>query len=328
MMSTVFDGRNALSMKNVEKLYTDSKTADVNFVFIIDDEQFISIPAHKSILAVGSPVFEAMFYGPMKEKDDVKIVDASPEAFKVFLQFFYLGKVQLTSNNIISVTKLCHKYEVADALTFCEKVLQKILTINDIRTYYELAILLDLESKITFCEQQIKQNPEVILKSDDFLKYDRKMLDKILELVSSNCRPSTIVDACIAWAKDVCERNNQQPTPARLRAELDELIGRIPFEKLTKDEFILFNVTYEGLLKEIDFKAIILKTMAINDKIATEKEQLILKNVKLFEEVKTLRRKDWHKKESNYKYGPQTTRVVHNDDGWTTRVVHNNDGWE
>ncbi|XP_031639147.1 BTB/POZ domain-containing protein 6-like [Contarinia nasturtii] len=270
MSARLITGKNNLSMKCGEKLYLDSETADVKFVIQTNAILTIetSVPAHKNILSVGSPVFKAMFYGPMKEKGDVKIVDTSPNGFKEFLQFFYLEKVQLTSHNIISVMKLCHKYEVADGLTFCEKVLQKILTINDMCSAYELARLLDLKSTIIFCKQKIQLNPEGILKSDDFLKCNSTILDKILELVSSiqsnQCSPSTIVDASMAWAKAECVRNELQGTPSNLRAQLNDSFHRIPFSDLSKEQFSQHVSSYKRFFNEDDLKSIMTKKISIS----------------------------------------------------------------
>ncbi|XP_031633825.1 BTB/POZ domain-containing protein 6-like [Contarinia nasturtii] len=268
----VFD--NKLVLNSCKQLYLDTKTADVNFVFKIYSKRTKSVPAHKNILSVGSPVFNAMFYGPMKEKSDVKIVDSSPEAFKEFLQFFYLGKLRLTPNNIIAVTKLCHKYEVPDTLKLCELALQVVLTINDMSTYYELAILLDLESTITFCEQQIMLNPEVILKSDDFLKYDRKMLDKILELVTSKCNASTIVNAYMSWAKTKCVQNGVVATTTNLKNELGLLVGKIPIDQLSSEEFAQFTVSYKDLFDKTDLEAIIVKMMKQKEKTENERKEI------------------------------------------------------
>lgn len=78
-------------------LYLHSDFADIHFVFKTDGET-IRVPAHKNILAIASPVFAAMFFGPMKQSEVVEIVDATDVAFKEFLQFFYRSQVKLTSN--------------------------------------------------------------------------------------------------------------------------------------------------------------------------------------------------------------------------------------
>lgn len=51
----------------LEKMYLDSKTADVYFVF--DSElQPERVPAHESLLSSGSRVFDDMFYAQSRKK--------------------------------------------------------------------------------------------------------------------------------------------------------------------------------------------------------------------------------------------------------------------
>jgi hypothetical protein len=59
--------------------------SDVSFK--VKDEVF---PAHKNILAVRSPVFRAEFYGPMRDEQNLRIVeDMQPTVFKGLLHFIY-----------------------------------------------------------------------------------------------------------------------------------------------------------------------------------------------------------------------------------------------
>jgi speckle-type POZ protein len=55
--------------------------------FKVRDELF---PAHKNILAVRSPVFRVEFYGPMRDEQNLRIVeDMQPTVFKGLLHFIY-----------------------------------------------------------------------------------------------------------------------------------------------------------------------------------------------------------------------------------------------
>lgn len=67
-----------------------NQTSDVHIVqFIFERENGVTkIPANKAVLAASSVVFDAMLFGDLREDGDVPIVDATPEAFKEFLQLF------------------------------------------------------------------------------------------------------------------------------------------------------------------------------------------------------------------------------------------------
>lgn len=108
------------------KLYLNEDFEDVNFLFEIDDE-IQKVPANKNILSVLSPVFYAMFFGPNKDDGDVKIVDASIDTFKEFLQLFYLNKVTITMEKIEDVVRLADKYDVLEHLNASAVLLENKL---------------------------------------------------------------------------------------------------------------------------------------------------------------------------------------------------------
>ncbi|XP_031633721.1 BTB/POZ domain-containing protein 6-A-like, partial [Contarinia nasturtii] len=280
MSTKVFKGNNKLLMRSGERLYLHSKTADMSFVFEIDGDLTEHVPAHKIMLSAGSPVFEAMFFGSIKETGDVQIVDASPAAFREFLQFFYLGSVQLTPENIFTVTNLCHKYEVADGLLLCETGMLKTLSVTDnMCSGYELALLLELQKVIKFCEQKITESLEGVLNSIDFLNCNEVMLKRIVQLVQlSKGSASLIVNGCMAWANNKCQQKNVETTTENLKKEFGSLLVEIPslVAELSKEEFAQFAVSNKGLLSDIDLERIILSLMMRNEKIIKDCEGKML----------------------------------------------------
>lgn len=256
MNGNVFEADNKMACTNCHRLYLDSKTADVKFVFADSGE---SVPALKAILSVTSPVFDAMFYGSLPETGDISIVDATPEAFRQFLQFFYLSKVQLDTDHVFQVANLCKKYEVNDGLTLCETPMRHSLTINNMCTGYATAKLLEMESVIELCEQNIQQNAAEILNSTDWLECNHETMDNILQLVSSKCSASEIVDACMNWAKAKCERENVEQTSVNLKAQLKGIVERMPFVELNWEQFSEHITKYKRFLAEDELEAIILK---------------------------------------------------------------------
>lgn len=250
---------------NCEKLYLDAVTADVKFVFeVVDTAQCIEIQAHKNILSVNSPVFHAMFYGPIKEGNAIRIMDASPSAFTEFLQFFYLNTVRLTSNNIIEVAYLCNKYEVARGLQVCEIPLQESVTddINNICSEYQAVLLLQIDSVIKVCENAIADNAKQVLESSNFLECNHATFQRILKLVASKCAAATIVNAGIAWAKAQCRRNQMILTTNNLKTQLQGSIGLMPFDRLTAEQFSQHIQNYNGLLSCEELQAIVVKTLS------------------------------------------------------------------
>lgn len=67
-------------------LLRSGQWADCNFLVGSEPNQ-VQVKGHKLILAMASPVFEAMFYGGMAERNDpIPILDVQPDAFKALLE--------------------------------------------------------------------------------------------------------------------------------------------------------------------------------------------------------------------------------------------------
>lgn len=126
----------------MKRLFLDEATADVQFIFEITDDNQIAntiekrIPAHKWILAAGSPVFDAMFNGHFIESKtgEAKIVDATPEEFTDFLRFFYFGDVTNAAENVTALKYLAEKYDVPICLSVCEQFLAQKRILEQGRT--------------------------------------------------------------------------------------------------------------------------------------------------------------------------------------------------
>lgn len=260
--STVY--KNFLAGTGCEKLYLDTRTADVFFAFDAKNEDHEQIPAHKSILSAMSPVFDAMLYGPAKENGDINIVDSTPEAFREFLQFFYLTQVELSTENLLEVMNLGKQYMLDDCLTACTKFCEATLTLDNMCWGYELAILFDLDGLMRFCERQISANPNEIFKSNCFLNCDPNLLRHILQLDALECDESMIFDGCIAWAKRACARNGLKSKKAdNLRSQLGDLFYEIRFGEFTHKHFHDRYRLYDGLFTLEEFRDI---TMMITSK--------------------------------------------------------------
>jgi len=73
------------------------------------------IRAHKFILAASSPVFKAMFFGPMKEsKDVIEVKGTSFEAFKRLLEYIYHVDIECKNISIFELYDIVNLAEMHD----------------------------------------------------------------------------------------------------------------------------------------------------------------------------------------------------------------------
>lgn len=187
-------------------LYLNPDLSDVHFLFASDDEDVERVPAHKIFLIAASDDFRVMFNGQWKEKDEVKIVDASVGAFKEFLQFFYTDRVKLTEANINEVFKLAHKYIVTKGLAVCKKFMVNTLTEDNILKQYEVAIQLEQVDLQIALEKVIEINARSILESAEFLKCRKNVVSSILK-ADMLCTEFELFKACMNWVKVAANQN-------------------------------------------------------------------------------------------------------------------------
>lgn len=146
-----------------------TKMADVNFIFEDSvSSTVVKVPAHKDILSASSPVFDAMFNGPLKENGDVQIVDASPAAFEEFPLLFYGRNTKLTMDNIGVVLALIDKYNVTDCFAICAEFLTANVTCDNILWALHLSIKFHLDDLKNALKLKIQKHYALIADQLDF----------------------------------------------------------------------------------------------------------------------------------------------------------------
>ena len=95
--------------------------SDVKFVVRKSDGESESkkvIPAHKFVLSIGSPVFEAMFYGELAEtRDSIELPDCEYESLLELFRYMYSDEVNLRGSNVMRVFIYLHGEEIYRAFT-------------------------------------------------------------------------------------------------------------------------------------------------------------------------------------------------------------------
>lgn len=270
MYGLYLDCKNSLSHHIGEKLYLNSLLSDVKFVFTSKSGDVEEIPAHRIMLATASSVLFDMLYGHLRGEDnDIPITDASIEAFREFLQFFYFDKVRLTPEHFVEVINLCKKFKLTGCITACIDSLQRSLTIDDACWAYGIALSTNRQNFVEFCEKKIKETPTEIFESESFLECDYELLIKMIILMSSECMAVDMINACMKWAKAQCKRNNLLRTPQNMRNSLGNLFNQIPFEKLSLEQLSQFTCSYKKIFTGKELRAITTKIMTKS--LATKK---------------------------------------------------------
>jgi speckle-type POZ protein len=106
-------------LHQLEELFEKMPLSDVTFN--IRGRKF---GAHKAILAMGSPVFAAMFQHPTKElqSGQVEVEDVDPDVFQEVLRYLYTGLTQSTTMDVMAPGLLAaaEKYLIDELKSRCE----------------------------------------------------------------------------------------------------------------------------------------------------------------------------------------------------------------
>lgn len=237
-----------------EKLYLNEDFADFQFIFKIklgNGSIERRIPAHKNLLGIASDVFRVMFNGSWKEKTEVEIVDATFEAFKEFLQFFYLGEARLTAENVVEVLNLGKKYDVTHCFEACGKFLRNNFTDDNIFTLYELAIRFEHKSLERFCETIIGLNTKAIFGSENFLECNRRTVKRILKLDFLTCTETEAFEALLNWIKATIK--SSALTWDIVRGRFEDLFQEIRFGSMALDDFLALD-SYSHLFSYDEYR--------------------------------------------------------------------------
>ncbi|KAL0113023.1 hypothetical protein PUN28_012334 [Cardiocondyla obscurior] len=214
--------------------------SDCNFIVGQEPQQQI-LKGHKLFLAMSSPVFEAMFFGGMAEKNDpIPIRDVQPEAFKALLEYIYTDKVELGSFEL--ACELCYcakKYMLPSLVEECTKYLWCDLSPKKACRAYEFAKLFEEPVLMEKCLQIIRTKTDEVLKESSWEDVELGTLLKVLEQddlqINSEIELFTALER---WAKSECARKTLDPANGKsLKSVIGNAFLKIRFLSLTPQEF-------------------------------------------------------------------------------------------
>lgn len=223
-----------------QHLLETGQWSDCNFI-VGQEPQQQTLKGHKLFLAMSSPVFEAMFFGGMAEKNDpIPIRDVQPEAFKALLEYIYTDKVELGSFEL--ACELCYcakKYMLPSLVEECTKYLWCDLSPKKACRAYEFAKLFEEPVLMEKCLQIIRTKTDEVLKESSWEDVELGTLLKVLEQddlqISSEIELFSAVER---WAKSECSRKSLDPTNGKsLKSVIGNALLKIRFLSLTPQEF-------------------------------------------------------------------------------------------
>ena len=222
-------------------LNTD-RLSDVKFVATKNDgesERKQVIPAHKFILAIGSPVFEAMFYGEMAEtKDTIELPDCDYDSLLELFRYMYSDEVNLSGSNVMGVLYLAKKYIVPSLADKCAEYLQENLDPSNVFTILPFAEKYEDKNLVDRCWIVIDDGTDEAVTSDGFEKIEKSLLESIVKRDTLSVKEVTLFQAADRWATKQCEKQGLEADGQLKRRILgEEIIKSIRFPIMSAKEF-------------------------------------------------------------------------------------------
>ena len=223
-------------------IFNNDMLSDVKFVVPVSSgasESTKVIPAHKFVLAIGSPVFFAMFYGQMAEtKDSIELPDCDYDSLLELFRFLYSDEVTLSGGNVMQVIYLANKYMVPLLVDKCTEYLRDNLTAANVFSILPYAQKFQDKNLEERCWKVIEIFTEEAVKSDNFVTAERSVVESLVKREVLCVTEVELFKAVDRWATEEGERQGltlDGETKRRLLGE--EIVKGIRFPLMSLAEF-------------------------------------------------------------------------------------------
>ena len=167
-------------------MLNNDRLSDVKFVVRKIDGETESeskqvIPAHRLILAIGSPVFEAMFYGELAEtKDTIELPDCHYESLLELFRYMYSDEANISGSNVMGVLYLAKKYIVPSLADKCTEYLQENMDPSNVFSILSSSLKYEEKALEDRCWKVIENQTEASVKSEGFETMERSLLEQVV----------------------------------------------------------------------------------------------------------------------------------------------------
>ncbi|XP_067050091.1 BTB/POZ domain-containing protein 6-like [Acropora muricata] len=197
------------------------------------------IPAHKFVLSIGSPVFEAMFYGELAETQaSIELPDCEYESLLELLRYLYCDEVNLTGSNVMNVLYLAKKYMVPSLADKCSKYLRDHLGASNVFNILPMAQKYEEKELTDRCWEVIDNQSQTAMKSDGFTTIEHSLLEAVISRDTLTINEMDLFRAVNLWATNTCRNQGLEANGVEKRIILGEkVVKAIRFPVMQQQEF-------------------------------------------------------------------------------------------
>ncbi|XP_032197485.1 BTB/POZ domain-containing protein 6 [Mustela erminea] len=218
-------------------MFNNELMADVHFV-VGPPGAARRVPAHKYVLAVGSSVFYAMFYGDLAEvKSEIRIPDVEPAAFLILLKYMYSDEVALEADTVLATLYAAKKYIVPALAKACVNFLETSLEAKNACVLLSQSRLFEEPELTQRCWEVIDAQAEMALRSEGFCEIDWQTLEIIVTREALNAKEAVVFEAVLNWAEAECKRQGLPVTARNKRHVLGPALYLVRIPTMSLEEF-------------------------------------------------------------------------------------------
>ena len=221
-------------------MFDNELMSDVSFIC---EESRRIFHAHKYVLATGSAVFFAMFYGEIRPKElPIRIEDAEEESFKEFLRFLYTDDCKITTENAIGVLYLAKKYLISSLAEKCCEILKASIKPENVFVVLEQAIQFDEKQLEEKSWKIVSEKTRECLNSEAFCNIRLHTLIALLKKERLAVTEVELFRAVLKWTDSECARqgiNIDEDKTARRRI-LGDIVYEIPLLQMTQEDIVKY----------------------------------------------------------------------------------------
>ena len=223
-------------------MFNNELLSDVKFVVPDPEggsESMKTIPAHKLVLAISSPVFYAMFFGELAETtNSINPSDCEYPSLLELFRFIYSDEVNLNADNVMQVLYLAKKYMLPSLVDQCTDFLGKNLDASNVFHVLPEAQTYEEKNLVDKCWEVIDEHGDEAMKSDAFTTIEKSLLEELVERESLNVTEVELFKAVDCWARRECEKKNLAVEGSVKRKILGErVVANIRFPVMEQKEF-------------------------------------------------------------------------------------------
>ena len=197
------------------------------------------IPAHKFVLSIGSPVFEAMFYGELAETQaSIELPDCEYESLLELFRYLYSDEINLSGSNVMNVLYLAKKYMVPSLADKCSKYLRDHLDASNVFNILPMAQKYEEKELTDRCWEVIDNRSEEAVKSDEFTTIEHTLLEAVVSRDTLSINEIDLFEAVDLWATKKCRNQGLEANGEEKRRILGEkVVKAIRFPLMKQQEF-------------------------------------------------------------------------------------------